>query len=83
MHVVNHLQSSRKYGTQEPGDRIPREREFAKSLKGSQASLPTRIGYPADTVVMKVRHEVVLAEPMLSRLVSFSSSRFGNYGVGV
>jgi GntR family transcriptional repressor for pyruvate dehydrogenase complex len=58
MDVVNHIRSLIENGTLKPGDRIPPEREFAKSLKISRASLRTGIGYMAAMGVMKVRHGV-------------------------
>ena len=58
MHVVNHIRSLIENGTLKPGDRIPPEREFARSLKISRASLRTGIGYLAAMGVMKIRHGV-------------------------
>jgi GntR family transcriptional regulator, transcriptional repressor for pyruvate dehydrogenase complex len=58
MHVVNHIRSLIEDGTLQPGDKIPPEREFARSLKISRASLRTGIGYLAAMGVMKVRHGV-------------------------
>jgi GntR family transcriptional regulator, transcriptional repressor for pyruvate dehydrogenase complex len=58
MHVVNHIRSLIENGTLKPGDKIPAEREFAKSLKISRASLRTGIGYMAAMGVMNVRHGV-------------------------
>lgn len=57
-HVVNHILSKIEDGTLKAGDRIPPEREFAKMLKMSRASLRTGIGYLAAAGVMKVRHGV-------------------------
>jgi GntR family transcriptional repressor for pyruvate dehydrogenase complex len=57
-HVVNHIRAKIEDGTLQPGDRIPPEREFAKMLKISRASLRTGIGYLAAMGVMKVRHGV-------------------------
>ncbi len=45
MHVVNHIRSLIENGTLQLGDKIPPEREFARSLKISRASLRTGIGY--------------------------------------
>ena len=56
--VVNHIRAKIEDGTLQPGDKIPPEREFAKSLKISRASLRTGIGYLAAIGVMKVRHGV-------------------------
>ncbi len=58
MHVVNHIRSLIENGTLQPGDKIPPEREFARSLNISRASLRTGIGYLAAMGVMKVRHGV-------------------------
>ena len=58
MHVVNHIRALIENGTLKPGDKIPPEREFARSLKISRASLRTGIGYLAAMGVMKVRHGV-------------------------
>jgi GntR family transcriptional regulator, transcriptional repressor for pyruvate dehydrogenase complex len=58
MQVVNHIRSLIENGTLKPGDQIPPEREFARSLKISRASLRTGIGYLAAMGVMKVRHGV-------------------------
>jgi GntR family transcriptional repressor for pyruvate dehydrogenase complex len=58
MDVVNHLRSLIENGTLKSGDRIPPEREFARSLKISRASLRTGIGYLAAMGIMKVRHGV-------------------------
>ena len=58
MQVVNHIRSLIENGTLQPGDKIPPEREFARTLKISRASLRTGIGYLAAMGVMKVRHGV-------------------------
>lgn len=58
MQVVNHIRTLIENGTLQPGDKIPPEREFARSLKISRASLRTGIGYMAAMGVMKVRHGV-------------------------
>ncbi len=58
MHVVNHIRSLIENGTLQPGDKIPPEREFARALKISRASLRTGIGYLAAMGVMKIRHGV-------------------------
>jgi GntR family transcriptional repressor for pyruvate dehydrogenase complex len=58
MQVVNHIRSLIEKGTLQAGDKIPPEREFARSLKISRASLRTGIGYLAAMGVMKVRHGV-------------------------
>jgi GntR family transcriptional repressor for pyruvate dehydrogenase complex len=58
MQVVNHIRSLIENGTLQPGDKIPPEREFARTLKISRASLRTGIGYLAAMGVMKIRHGV-------------------------
>ncbi len=58
MQVVNHIRTLIENGTLQPGDQIPPEREFARSLKISRASLRTGIGYMAAMGVMKIRHGV-------------------------
>ncbi|HEY1648676.1 MAG TPA: FadR/GntR family transcriptional regulator [Terracidiphilus sp.] len=58
MHVVNHIRGLIENGTLQPGDKIPPEREFARTLKISRASLRTGIGYLAAMGVMKIRHGV-------------------------
>jgi GntR family transcriptional repressor for pyruvate dehydrogenase complex len=58
MQVVNHIRALIESGTLQPGDKIPPEREFARSLKISRASLRTGIGYMAAMGVMKIRHGV-------------------------
>jgi len=58
MHVVNHIRTLIENGTLKPGDKIPPEREFARSLKISRASLRTGIGYLAAMGLMQVRHGV-------------------------
>ena len=58
MHVVNHIRSLMEDGSLQPGDKIPAEREFARALKISRASLRAGIGYLAAMGVMKVRHGV-------------------------
>jgi GntR family transcriptional repressor for pyruvate dehydrogenase complex len=55
---VNHIRALIENGTLQPGDKIPPEREFARSLNISRASLRTGIGYLAAMGVMKVRHGV-------------------------
>ncbi|HTZ89261.1 MAG TPA: FadR/GntR family transcriptional regulator [Alloacidobacterium sp.] len=58
MQVVNHIRAMIEDGTLRPGDKIPPEREFARKLKISRASLRTGIGYLAAMGVMNVRHGV-------------------------
>jgi GntR family transcriptional repressor for pyruvate dehydrogenase complex len=56
--VVSHIRAKIEDGSLQPGDKLPPEREFAKALRISRASLRTGIGYLAATGVMKVRHGV-------------------------
>ncbi|MGA2217098.1 MAG: FadR/GntR family transcriptional regulator [Terracidiphilus sp.] len=58
MDVVNHIQRLIENGTLKPGDKLPPERELARSLKISRASLRAGIGYMATMGIMKVRHGV-------------------------
>jgi GntR family transcriptional repressor for pyruvate dehydrogenase complex len=58
MYVVNHIRSLIESRALRPGDKIPPERGFARSLKLSRASLRTGINYLAAMGVMKVRHGV-------------------------
>lgn len=58
LQVVNHVRTLIENGTLQPGDKIPPEREFARTLKISRASLRTGIGYLAAMGVMKIRHGV-------------------------
>ena len=56
--VVNHIRALLEKGALRPGDRIPPERELARALGISRASLRTGIGYLVAMGVMKVRHGV-------------------------
>jgi GntR family transcriptional repressor for pyruvate dehydrogenase complex len=56
--VVNHIRALLEKGALRPGDRIPPERELARTLKISRASLRTGIGYLVAMGVMRVRHGV-------------------------
>ena len=56
--MVNHIRLLIENGSLQPGDKIPPERELARALKISRASLRTGIGYLAAMGVMKVRHGV-------------------------
>jgi GntR family transcriptional regulator, transcriptional repressor for pyruvate dehydrogenase complex len=56
--VVNHIQKLIADGLLQPGDQVPPEREFARMLKISRASLRTGMGYLAAMGVLKVRHGV-------------------------
>ncbi len=58
MRVVEHIRSLIESGGLQPGDRIPPEREFARRLRISRASLRTGIGYLAAMGVMDIRHGV-------------------------
>src|ERR1700722_9406874 len=58
MEVVNHVRSLIEKGVLQPGDKIPPEREFARSLKISRASLRTGIGYMDAMGVIKVRRGI-------------------------
>ena len=48
--VVSHIRAKIEDGSLQPGDKLPPEREFAKSLRISRASLRTGIGYLADSL---------------------------------
>jgi GntR family transcriptional repressor for pyruvate dehydrogenase complex len=56
--VVNHIRALLEKGALQPGDKIPPERELARTLKISRASLRTGIGYLVAMGVMSVRHGV-------------------------
>ncbi len=56
--VVNHIRTLIENGSLRAGDKIPPEREFAKDLKISRASLRAGIGYLAAMGVLNVRHGV-------------------------
>jgi GntR family transcriptional repressor for pyruvate dehydrogenase complex len=56
--VVSHIRAKIENGSLQPGDKLPPEREFGKSLRVSRTSLRTGIVYLAATGVMKVRHGV-------------------------
>lgn len=56
--VINHIRLLIENGTLQPGDKIPPEREFARTLKISRASLRTGIGYLAAMGVMNIKHGV-------------------------
>lgn len=58
MQVVNHVQALIENGTLKAGDQIPPERDLARSLKISRASLRTGIGYLAALGVLKIKHGV-------------------------
>ena len=56
MEVVRHVRSLIENGALKPGDRIPPERDLARELKISRASLRAGIGHLAALGVMKIRH---------------------------
>src|SRR6202012_5093973 len=58
MRVVDHIRTMIENGSLQPGDKVPPEREFARKLLISRASLRTGIGYLAAMGVMDVRHGV-------------------------
>ncbi|MGC9198675.1 MAG: FadR/GntR family transcriptional regulator [Acidobacteriaceae bacterium] len=58
MQVVHHIRTLLESGALRQGEKIPSEREFARSLKVSRASLRTGINYLAAMGVLKVRHGV-------------------------
>ncbi len=74
--VVSYIRSKLEDGSLKPGDRIPPEREFAKELKISRASLRMGIGYLAAMGVMKVRHGV-------GTFVADGPAEFGKSSLGL
>jgi len=58
MHVVNHVRLLIENGTLKLGDQFPPERDFARQLKISRASLRAGIGYLAALGVVKIKHGV-------------------------
>ena len=74
--VVNYIRAKLEDGSLKPGDRIPPEREFAKELKISRASLRMGIGYLAAMGVMKVRHGV-------GTFVADGPAEFGKSSLGL
>ncbi len=58
MQAVNHIRSLLEKGALKPGEKIPSERDFSRSLRISRASLRTGINYLAAMGVIKVRHGV-------------------------
>jgi GntR family transcriptional repressor for pyruvate dehydrogenase complex len=76
MQVVNHIRALLENGTLQPGDKLPPERELARSLKISRASLRTGIGYLAAMGVMKVRHGV-------GTFVADGPAQFGKASLGL
>src|ERR1035441_6559745 len=74
--VVNYIRAKIEDGSLKPGDRIPPERELAKELKISRASLRMGIGYLAAMGVMKVRHGV-------GTFVADGPAEFGKSSLGL
>lgn len=58
MQVVNHLRAMIEKGDLKAGDQIPPERDFARELNISRATLRAGIGYLAALGVMKIKHGV-------------------------
>ena len=58
MEVVNHVRALIEKGSLKPGDKIPAERDFARSLNISRASLRAGVGYLAALGVVKIKHGV-------------------------
>jgi GntR family transcriptional repressor for pyruvate dehydrogenase complex len=58
MQVVNHVREMIERGDLKPGDQIPPERDFARELNISRATLRAGIGYLAALGVMKIKHGV-------------------------
>ena len=58
MQVVRHVRGLIEQGKLRRGERLPPERDFAKELKISRASLRAGVGYLAAMGVLKVRHGV-------------------------
>jgi GntR family transcriptional repressor for pyruvate dehydrogenase complex len=58
MQVVNHVRAMIEKGELKPGDQIPPERDFARKLNISRATLRAGIGYLAALGVMKIKHGV-------------------------
>ena len=58
MQVVNHVRAMIERGDLKPGDQIPPERDFARELNISRATLRAGIGYLGALGVMKIKHGV-------------------------
>jgi len=56
--VVNHMRTMIESGALKPGDQIPPERDFARQLNISRASLRAGIGYLGALGVLKIKHGV-------------------------
>src|SRR5215469_1681985 len=65
MQVVNHVRSMIERGELKPGDQIPPERDFARQLDISRATLRAGIGYLAALGVMKIKLESEHLSPMV------------------
>jgi GntR family transcriptional repressor for pyruvate dehydrogenase complex len=58
MRVVDRIRTLLEDGTLQPGDKLPPEREFARTLGISRSSLRAGIGYLAAMGLLQVRHGV-------------------------
>jgi GntR family transcriptional regulator, transcriptional repressor for pyruvate dehydrogenase complex len=58
MGVVRHIRGLIESGALRPGERLPPEREFARELGVSRASLRAGVGYLAAMGILQVRHGV-------------------------
>jgi GntR family transcriptional regulator, transcriptional repressor for pyruvate dehydrogenase complex len=58
MQVVNHMRALIEKGTLKAGDKLPPERDFARTLNISRASLRAGIGYLGALGVLKIKHGV-------------------------
>jgi GntR family transcriptional repressor for pyruvate dehydrogenase complex len=58
MRVVERIRTLLEDGTLQPGDKLPPEREFARTLGISRSSLRAGIGYLAAMGLLQVRHGV-------------------------
>ena len=56
--MVNHMRTMIESGALKPGDQIPPERDFARQLNISRASLRAGIGYLGALGVLKIKHGV-------------------------
>ncbi len=75
MQVVKHIRRLVEAGKLKPGDKLPPERELARKLKISRASLRSGIGYLAATGVLNVRHGVgafIADDPPVFAISSFN-----------
>ncbi|MGA9671333.1 MAG: FadR/GntR family transcriptional regulator [Terracidiphilus sp.] len=83
--VVDHIRAKLENGSLKPGDRIPPERELAKILNMSRASLRTGIGYLVSIGVLKARRGAAtsvmdgpweIGEPSLKLLAALNGLEF-------